>query len=289
MAAALRLSAPPAVARWAPPPSPPVPASPPPPGNVSVPLAASRAAGEGRGDAGAGGGAGAVPPVVVRNDEWTWGDVFNRVYKDKAFDNIVISPGPGSPACPTDIGVLKLEHDGCYLFNSVPSGRNSGFKVVRSILLANLVPSPRICHMLKGWNSGSLTGLTYLQREPLGRSVYRLRWKKIDNFLCSTVGSEDIFAVLFGQQSGEDTFWLDSSSVDQNRARFSFMGGKGGSLWKQMTFHLSGQRTLQSIEYNEKDYEGLPFDFHGGFVGYLGYGLKVECDASSNQAKSKYS
>jgi len=28
----------------------------------------------------------------------------------------------------------------------------------------------------------------------------------------------------------------------QNRARFSFMGGKSGSLWKQMTFHLSGQR-----------------------------------------------
>lgn len=48
----------------------------------------------------------AVPPVVVRNDEWTWKDVFNRVYKDRAFDNIVISPGPGSPACPGDIGEL---------------------------------------------------------------------------------------------------------------------------------------------------------------------------------------
>lgn len=46
----------------------------------------------------------AVPPVVVRNDEWTWGDIFNRVYKDRIFDNIVISPGPGSPACPADIG-----------------------------------------------------------------------------------------------------------------------------------------------------------------------------------------
>jgi hypothetical protein len=46
----------------------------------------------------------AVPPVVVRNDEWTWGDIFNRLYKDRTFDNIVISPGPGSPACPADIG-----------------------------------------------------------------------------------------------------------------------------------------------------------------------------------------
>lgn len=45
-----------------------------------------------------------MPPVVVRNDEWTWRDVYNRVYKERAFDNIVISPGPGSPACPSDIG-----------------------------------------------------------------------------------------------------------------------------------------------------------------------------------------
>lgn len=156
-----------------------------------------------------------------------------------------------------------------------------------------------------------------LGKRGIGKKCLRLQWKKIGNFVCPTVGSEDIFAVLFGHQSGEDTFWLDSSSVDQNRARFSFMGGKGGSLWKQMSFHLSGQRAncggmlsiqdaygftakkfikdgfleflnkeIESIQYNEKDYEGLPFEFHGGFVGYLGYGLKVECDASSNKAKS---
>lgn len=29
---------------------------------------------------------------------------------------------------------------------------------------------------------------------------------------------------------------------DQGRARFSFMGSKGGSLWKQVTFRLSDQR-----------------------------------------------
>jgi para-aminobenzoate synthetase len=46
-----------------------------------------------------------VPPVVVRNDEWTWRDVYRWVYKERAFDNIVISPGPGSPACPSDIGI----------------------------------------------------------------------------------------------------------------------------------------------------------------------------------------
>ncbi|KAJ1260707.1 hypothetical protein BS78_10G253000 [Paspalum vaginatum] len=438
-----------------------------------------------------------VPPVVVRNDEWTWKDVFNRVYRDRAFDNIVISPGPGSPACPTDIGVClrillecgdipilgvclghqalgfvhganivhapeaihgrlsEIDHDGCYLFNCVPSGRNSGFKVVRYhslVIESGSLPddltsiawtaSPNLLSYLEsdqtsvstflgsldgnfmtnpleyGNNGGELSNIcdasgsdgsriimgirhsnrphygvqfhpesiathhgrqiflnfkkmtrdfglrsSWLQErkvhsidipvvlqvnsaglcdsapkdllhterlelwEPvrarvlaeqgIGKKCLRLRWKKIDNFLCPAVGSEDIFAVLFGHHSGEDTFWLDSSSVDQGRARFSFMGGKGGPLWKQMTFHLSGQRAncggtlitrdaygstaknfikegfleflnkeIQSIQHNEKDYDGLPFDFHGGFVGYLGYGLKVECDASSNKAKS---
>jgi len=58
-------------------------------------------------------------------------------------------------------------------------------------------------------------GVRTLAKRALGKKCLRLRWKKIDNFLCPAVGSEDIFAVLFGHQSGEDTFWLDSSSVDQ--------------------------------------------------------------------------
>lgn len=45
-----------------------------------------------------------VPPVVVRNDELTWEDVYHYLYEENAFDNIVISPGPGSPTCPADIG-----------------------------------------------------------------------------------------------------------------------------------------------------------------------------------------
>lgn len=169
----------------------------------------------------------------------------------------------------------------------------------------------------EGLELGDSVGVHMLAERNIEKKYLRLRWKRIDNFLSRTSGSEDIFSELFGHQNSEDTFWLDSSSVDQNRAHFSFMGGKGGPLWKQMTFHLSNQRAncggtitirgahgsavknslkdgfleflhkeIQSIRYNEEDFEGLPFDFHGGFVGYIGYGLKVECDASSNKAKS---
>lgn len=46
-----------------------------------------------------------VPPVVIRNDEWTWKEVYHYLYEERTFDNIVISPGPGSPTCPSDIGL----------------------------------------------------------------------------------------------------------------------------------------------------------------------------------------
>ncbi|KAK1268457.1 Anthranilate synthase component II [Acorus gramineus] len=53
-----------------------------------------------------------VPPVVVHNDEWTWEYLQQILYKEKAFDNIVISPGPGSPSCPGDIGIcLHILHE----------------------------------------------------------------------------------------------------------------------------------------------------------------------------------
>ncbi|SCK35423.1 para-aminobenzoate synthetase [Variovorax sp. HW608] len=42
----------------------------------------------------------AQPPTVVRNDEMSWAEL-----EDLGFDNIVISPGPGRPQRPSDLGV----------------------------------------------------------------------------------------------------------------------------------------------------------------------------------------
>ncbi|XP_027363753.1 aminodeoxychorismate synthase, chloroplastic isoform X2 [Abrus precatorius] len=148
----------------------------------------------------------------------------------------------------------------------------------------------------------------------------KLKWKKFGRLAGQVGGARSIFCQLFGQET-ENTFWLDSSSTEKGRARFSFMGGKGGSLWKQLTFRLSDQsdgcskgggylsiedskgsaktifledgfldflnKELQSYRYDKHEYEGLPFDFHGGYVGYIGYDLKVECGVTSNRHKSK--
>jgi para-aminobenzoate synthetase len=45
---------------------------------------------------------------VIYNDEWTWEYIYDCLYEKKAFDNIVISPGPGSPMCADDIGQFLL-------------------------------------------------------------------------------------------------------------------------------------------------------------------------------------
>ncbi|KAF8086492.1 hypothetical protein N665_0624s0033 [Sinapis alba] len=429
-----------------------------------------------------------VPPVVIRNDEWTWEEAYHYLYEDAAFDNIVISPGPGSPMCPADIGIcLRLliecrdipilgvclghqalgyvhgahvvhapepvhgrlsgiEHDGNILFSDIPSGRNSDFQVVRyhSLIIGkeslpkelvpiawtvndintgsfsekkfivpvnNSVSSNRSYwpsshvdrYILMGimhstfphyglqfhpesiattygsqifnnfknitvdyWKSPSLrrrkineTGNMQMPEllKKLSRSSYsgdprtslstgkakrvdilddlvdlshpkpnakllRLKWKKLERIANKVGGARNIFMQLFSKSRGNDAFWLDTSSSDKGRGRFSFMGGKGGSLWKQLTFSLSDKREstskhvgghlliedahsctekrfleegfldflrkeLSSISYDEKDFEGLPFDFYGGYVGCIGYDIKVECGMPNNRHKSK--
>ncbi|QCE07954.1 para-aminobenzoate synthetase [Vigna unguiculata] len=457
-----------------------------------------------------------VPPVVIQNDEWTWEELYHYLYEENAFDNIVISPGPGSPACPEDIGIClqvllkcwdvpilgvclghqalgyvhgaqivhasepihgrlsEVEHNGCQLFRDVPSGRNYGFKVVRyhslvidlESLPKELIPiawtsststlpfigcddfgksnvheaqkvesifvdpvlaivengssnhfdygSTRSTRVLMGIRHSSrphygvqfhpesvatcygsqifknfreitedywlrfrssfkekraysnacmqlsnvievcssisaennavdqLKKIVHAERDleynktemkhlemfnmvnthhaTTGYKCLKLEWRKFGHLAGQVGGAESIFCELFGHET-ENTFWLDSSSTEKERARFSFMGGKGGPLWKQLTFRLSHQsdgsskgggylsledcqgsaetiflkegfldflnKELLSYRYDKNEYEGLPFDFHGGYVGYIGYDLKVECGVKSNRHKSK--
>ncbi|XP_059308298.1 aminodeoxychorismate synthase, chloroplastic [Lycium ferocissimum] len=436
-----------------------------------------------------------TPPVVIRNDEWTWKEVYHYLYEERAFDNIVISPGPGSPTCPSDIGIClrlllecidipilgvclghqalgyvhgaqvvrapepvhgrlsDIEHNGCQLFHEIPSGRNSGFKVVRyhslvidpKSLPKELIPiawtstvetlpfhgvgransffhaskdvkdifdgMPELSYDSKDVQGGKvLMGVMHSSRphyglqfhpesvatchgrqlfknfrnitedywlrlastsinerrvhydacmqvpnvDPLSQSVGRhghllnklierrtakvdeilnlshpvhsvkflkMTWKKLDCSASQVGGADNIFCELFGDQKAKNSFWLDSSSTEKGRARFSFMGGKGGSLWKQLTFRLSNRsgstckggghlsvedanglvkstflengffdylnKELLSFCFDEKDYEGLPFDFYGGYIGYIGYDLKAECGVASNRHRSK--
>lgn len=111
---------------------------------------------------------------------------------------------------------------------------------------------------------------------------------------------ERAFETLFRGRGA--SFWLDSSRAEPQKARFSFMGCADGPRSATVAYDAAARevretcggverRTHESIyAYLDRelarracDAPDLPFDFHGGFVGYFGYELKVEAGATHHR------
>jgi para-aminobenzoate synthetase len=109
--------------------------------------------------------------------------------------------------------------------------------------------------------------------------------------------AEHVFCDLFADE--RYAFWLDSSKAADDRSRFSFMGAAGGPLSSTVTYDVVDQAVTverpdgidichESIfDYLDRELrrlgrvgDDLPFDLSCGFVGYLGYELKADCDGS---------
>jgi len=92
-------------------------------------------------------------------------------------------------------------------------------------------------------------------------------WRVFARRLDIQPSPEDTFCALFGDTA--PSFWLDSSENDRSRSRFSFMGSgtriPNAPIWDYLKNELR-DRYCSAPE--------LPFDFVGGFVGYLGYELQ---------------
>jgi para-aminobenzoate synthetase len=296
-----------------------------------------------------------VEPIVVRNDEATWAEV-----ERLAFDNVVISPGPGRPDVASDFGVCAdvirhcqkpllgvclghqgigwveggevapapepmhgrvawIEHDGSPLFAAIPSP----FRATRYHSLALTDPLPSSLREIAGCD-GVPMALEHRERPLWGVQFHPesiatehgkrllenfrhltppaprgpvefVRHSRTNSTRASLTGLavrklerlpdvERAFVLLYGES--ENAFWLDSSRLGE-RGRFSFIGGASGPLAEVIT-HESGsgesifdRLSRRSAELRPTEPPDLPFEFDCGFVGYLGYGLKVECGYAS--------
>ncbi|MCY1021694.1 aminodeoxychorismate synthase component I [Pyxidicoccus sp. MSG2] len=127
------------------------------------------------------------------------------------------------------------------------------------------------------------------------RESFRVHHRK----LRLDVDPEQAFVTLHGGK--EQAFWLDSSRVEAGLSRFSFMGDATGPHSAIVRYHVNPRRLSvtrggQTQELSTGLFEflqgelarlrageaTLPFDFQGGFVGYLGYELKQDCGASTS-------
>ena len=125
---------------------------------------------------------------------------------------------------------------------------------------------------------------------PVAPERFHVQWRRFEHF----PEPEAVFTHLWG--AAPRAFWLDSSRVEPGLSRFSFMGAADGPESLEVRYHVrpralwvtreghTERRDEPLFDFLRRELarrhvvsEALPFDFNGGFVGYLGYELKADC------------
>ncbi len=122
-------------------------------------------------------------------------------------------------------------------------------------------------------------------------------WEVHHRHVPVTVDAATVFTGLFGDASA--SFWLDGE-FRSGEPRFSYMGDATGPNAECLRYDVT-RRTVEVLREgvasrcHETAFDhlarmlrlrrpagtALPFPFHGGYVGYLGYELKADCGASN--------
>jgi para-aminobenzoate synthetase len=127
---------------------------------------------------------------------------------------------------------------------------------------------------------------------PAATPRVRVRHRRLDG----AVDAEAAHLALFAGEPA--SVWLDSARTGAGLGRFSYLGAPLGRLGRVVRYDVNaGRLTIdrrgtvterdesvfkycaRELERLRADDPALPFDFVGGFAGFLGYELKAECGA----------
>jgi len=115
-------------------------------------------------------------------------------------------------------------------------------------------------------------------------AVTPLRHRRLEEAWCEP---EAVFGELY---AGHDhAVWLDSSRTGAGLARFSYIGAPDGPLGHVVRHDVGAaesvfDRVRRELARLRAEAPELPFDFIGGYAGYLGFELKAECGAARAHA-----
>ncbi|MBA0052618.1 aminodeoxychorismate synthase component I [Streptomyces sp. AJS327] len=131
------------------------------------------------------------------------------------------------------------------------------------------------------------------------RPAEALRYRLHVRVLERAVDCEAAFAELYS--GATHAFWLDSARVSEGLSRFSFLGDATGPLAETVRYSVTDREVRVSsatpathqesvLDYLQRELgrrhieaPELPFDFTGGYVGYLGYETRADCGAPGSQ------
>ncbi|MBL9043162.1 MAG: aminodeoxychorismate synthase component I [Myxococcales bacterium] len=132
-------------------------------------------------------------------------------------------------------------------------------------------------------------GAAESDRDSRGVRERRRELQTFTRHLTTVVDPEKVFLSLYADR--DNCFWLDSQSVSQGMSQFSFMGcaAQGALLTygaADVASDAGGERYLAALE---RALEGtfvrcvdeLPFEFHGGYIGYMSYEMKAALGAAT--------
>ncbi|WP_433578796.1 aminodeoxychorismate synthase component I [Nocardia brasiliensis] len=125
------------------------------------------------------------------------------------------------------------------------------------------------------------------------------QWQLQHTVIERAIDTESAFVRLYG--NSPTAVWLDSEHVEPGLDRFSFLCDASGPLSEVVRYRVgSAEVTVESSDGHRRVVAGgvldylaaelrrrrlelpaLPFDFAGGYVGYLGYEVKADCGGAA--------